>query len=281
MSDRKESTVFLNKADDPEIEEANKKARQTFRYFWREMCWERRRIVPALGMAAVKIRFDAPPGTVDEDSPQTEHMWVGDVDFDGQFITGTLLNEPNWLNHVHEGDPIKVPPKEVNDWMYTIFDDAYGGFTVQVMRARMGRAERKAHDQAWGLNFADPAGVQLVPLDFAGKKKGFMSKFFGSKPLSLEELEGIEHPMAVNCRDSIAEQARENPEVLTATDDHGFTPLHSFAMAGAYGCVESLLQLKANPNVAAKNGMTPIRLAKILGWRNVVQLLEKYGAKLG
>jgi uncharacterized protein YegJ (DUF2314 family) len=45
---------------DPEMQRAYESARATFRYFWREVAWERRRIIPALSLAAVKAPFSDP-----------------------------------------------------------------------------------------------------------------------------------------------------------------------------------------------------------------------------
>jgi len=48
---------------DPEMQRAYENARANFRYFWREVAWERRRIVPALDLACVKAPFsDGPQG---------------------------------------------------------------------------------------------------------------------------------------------------------------------------------------------------------------------------
>ena len=57
-------------ADGNDIQGAIEAARETFRYFVREMSWERRRIVPAMDLKAAKaVFFDDPNGPV-------EHMWV-------------------------------------------------------------------------------------------------------------------------------------------------------------------------------------------------------------
>lgn len=53
--------VYYHKDNDPEMQKAIDEARATFRYFWREMSWEYRRIVPALDMSAVKVPFQDPP----------------------------------------------------------------------------------------------------------------------------------------------------------------------------------------------------------------------------
>lgn len=51
MSESQPSKVFLSEANDPEMQRAYESARASFRYFWREIAWERRRIVPALDLA--------------------------------------------------------------------------------------------------------------------------------------------------------------------------------------------------------------------------------------
>jgi uncharacterized protein YegJ (DUF2314 family) len=99
-----ESPIFFHKGDDPEMLRAHEQARATFRYFWRELTWERQRIVPGLSMAAVKAPFSDGDGEGDGENPGVEHMWIDEVDFDGQTISGVLLNDPNWLKSVSAGD---------------------------------------------------------------------------------------------------------------------------------------------------------------------------------
>ena len=90
-----EPEMLLFDNSDPLMQLSYQKARGTFRYFWREIAWERRRIVPALDLACVKAPFsDGGPKT--GDSPQVEHMWLSEVDFDGEFVSGVLGNSLNW-----------------------------------------------------------------------------------------------------------------------------------------------------------------------------------------
>jgi uncharacterized protein YegJ (DUF2314 family) len=49
--------VFMFDAKDPEMQQAYEAAQASFRYFWRELSWERRRIVPGLDMTMVKLPF--------------------------------------------------------------------------------------------------------------------------------------------------------------------------------------------------------------------------------
>src|SRR5687768_4780665 len=160
-----EQTVFYTPGDDPAMEQASAKARETFRFFWREMAWERRRIIPACDMSAVKAAFADPP-EVRARNPgglEVEHMWISEVDFDGQQIYGTLLNSPDSLQSFQEGDQVEIPMQQLSDWMYVVSGEVCGGFTVDLMRSRMGKAERAQHDQAWGLDFGEVGIVNVVP----------------------------------------------------------------------------------------------------------------------
>lgn len=47
---------YVEQADEP-VNRAGERARKTFKYFWRELFWERRRIIPALDFAMVKAPF--------------------------------------------------------------------------------------------------------------------------------------------------------------------------------------------------------------------------------
>jgi len=76
-------------------------------------------------------------------------MWIDDIDFGGVNIKGFLMNQPNQLTNINEGDFVEIPVCEISDWLFAINDKAYGGFTIQVLRAEMDKKERKKHDEAW------------------------------------------------------------------------------------------------------------------------------------
>ena len=247
------SKVVLSDYEDPEMRAACQKARDTFRFFWREVAWERRRIVLGLDTAVVKAPFsDGPSRKKSRDTPDTEHMWVSDVDFDGRDVTGTMMNTPNWIKSVKQGDDVRVPLEKISDWMYVVGGDVFGAYTVNLLRSRMGRKERQEHDDAWGLNFGDPDKIRTVPDKFvvAG-----------------------EHAMSEAMAGSLEEQLAKDPSLVRSKDDRGWTLLHQEAMAGSGPTVTVLLKAGADPKAKNADGRTPLDLARALGWDRVVALL--------
>lgn len=250
----KEKVIFYSEAEDPEMIKAFHKAQETFPYFWRELYWEYRRIVPALDLACVKVAFmQEVPGRT---TPIVEHMWINDVEFDGDTVSGVLINDPQELTNIKNGDPVKVPLSQVSDWLFSSQGITYGGFTIQQLRSAMEEEERKEHDEAWGLDFGDYNDILL-----AYKQK--------EHPENL-----IEHPMSINMDESFNEFLKEYPLEITNRDEAGYTLLHKEAIAGNRTSVEVLLQFGADKNSKTNNGKTPLDFAKQLGWQHVVPVLE-------
>jgi uncharacterized protein YegJ (DUF2314 family) len=269
MSESEQSRVFLFDESDPEMQRAYENARATFRYFWREIAWERRRIVPALDLAAVKAPFSDGEGKKrDKDTPNVEHMWMSEVDFDGRTVSGVLLNSPNWLKTVKEGDSASLPLGHISDWMYAISGEAFGGYTVNLMRSRMGRREREEHDRAWGLKFGDPTKVRVAPEP--NKGGGLLKNWFGKKQADPEE-----HPMSEAMAPSLKAELAKNPSLVSARGHRGWTLLHQDASAGSVATVKILLEAGADPSALTEDGMTPLQLAQSLGWDKVVALLAR------
>ncbi len=67
--------------------------------------------------------------------------------------------------------------------------------------------------------------------------------------------------------------------MLDAKDDRGWTLLHHQSLAGSAATVKVLLDRGADMNAVTNNGMTPLKLAKSLGWDKVAALLVGKGAK--
>jgi uncharacterized protein YegJ (DUF2314 family) len=272
MSESQPSKVFMFDDRDPEMQAAYEKARRSFRYFWREVAWERRRIVPALDLACVKAPFsDGERDTHAQGNPEVEHMWLGEVDFDGQFVSGVLLNAPNWLKTVKAGDSARIPLGQISDWMYAISGEVFGAYTVNLLRSRMGRQERQEHDNAWGLNFGDPTKIRVAPEP--NKGGGLLKNWFGKRQADTQE-----HPMSEAMASSLKEQLANAPSLVSAKDERGWTFLHQEALAGTTATVKVLLEAGADPNAVTNHGMTALQLAKSLDWDKVVALLVSKGA---
>lgn len=251
MAESDSPQVFMFDNSDTEMQRAYAQARATFRYFWREVAWERKRIVPALDLACVKAPFaDGELQGSAGASPEVEHMWLSDVDFDGVFVSGVLVNVPNWVKSVKQGDSARLPVGKLSDWMYAISGEVYGAYTVNLLRSRLNPRERNEHDAAWGLSFGEPSTIRVVS-------------------------ESEHHAMCENMASSLRDNLAQNPSLVSAKGHNGWTLLHQDASAGSMATVKVLLQAGADRNAAADNGMTPVQLARGLGWDNVVELLDR------
>lgn len=249
MSDTK---IFYADGENPKMVEAYKKAQETFKYFWRELSWEYRRIVPGLDVACVKLAF-----TQEIDGEiEVEHMWINDVNFDGENIYGILVNDPDVLTNVNNGDEIAIPVNQISDWLFASQGKTYGAFTIHAMRSEMSDDERAAHDEAWGLEFGDFNDIQVV---FEQNEK----------PENL-----IEHPMSKNMKESLIEFLKNNPEEVSGQDDLGYTFLHREAIAGNQSSVEVILEHGADKNAKTNSGKTALDFAKELKWDHLLPLLQ-------
>ena len=238
--------------DSPQMLEVYKKAQETFKYFWRESWWDNRRIIPALEVAYVKAAFtqDKSPKP-----PIVEFMWIGDIEFDGITIQGTLINKPHKIRNIKRGATVKIPLDEVKDWLFSIAGKTYGGYTIQVMRSLMNDKERSAHDRAWGLDFGDFDNI-LVAYD-QEKHPEYL----------------IEHPMNTNMQDSLKTYLTANPDEITKKDEFGYTMLHREVIAGNKVCVAVLLEMGADMDAKTNSGYTAGDFAKILNWEHLIPLL--------
>ncbi len=239
-------------------------------------------------MAAVKIAFSDPPEIRSKHPAdfQVEYMWISEVEFNGRLVSGVLLNEPDSLQSVHEGDHVSVKPSQIVDWMYSVQGEICGGFTIQAMRRHKEKAELKSHDSAWGLEFGTPGIVRLVPNNYLPesiqKKRTAIPELEGMAIQGdFKVIDGMEHPMSLNCRESFEQALASNPEMLFQDDDGGLSVLHTMTLAGSLDGVDVCLQHGADPNQKAANGLTPTVLAKGLGWKKVLARLEKAGGISG
>ena len=268
-----EEHIFFSEHNDEEMLAAKSRAQETFKYFWRELSWERRRIIPGLDLASVKVVFT--DQNVAEGEPDVEHMWIDEVDFDGEYITGFLINKPNWLRNISEGDHVKAKISDISDWMFAVSGRVYGAFSVNLLRSRMSQSELKSHDQAWGLDFGNPNHIDLV---YVPRRKGMLAKLLNLKgQIDPEEEQRalIEHPMSLNMGQSLIDELSKSDELIHSVDDNGWTTLHSEALAGNLTSVVILLEHGADKTLRTKSGKTALDLARSLNWDHVVDVLTK------
>jgi hypothetical protein len=183
------------------------------------------------------------------------------------------LNSPNEITSVKKGDQIKLRKDEIEDWMYVIDGRVYGGFTVQVLRARMSSAERSAHDGAWGFTFAEPNRVDLVPNWQERGKRKLLGKLFarGAPPPGDPD---AEHPMSENMADGLAEAVGKDRKAFFELGVAGLNTLHSLALGGSAAGVKVLLEAGADPHAKTRSGRTARELATMMEWPRVVELLR-------
>ena len=254
MSALQKDYIFWFDNNDPEMQDAIRQARSTFKFLWRELSWERRRIVPALEIACAKTVFaDRPLEECGPDDP-VEQMWLDEIEFDGRTVTGKLINQPHQLESVKEGETCNFSFERLTDWMYAISSKVYGAHTVNLMRSRMTPAERQEHDAAWGFKFCEPGKILLTPEDTRVD---------------------VEHPMSVNMRPKLEDYLKQNPSIINQPDERGWTFLHHQSLAGNALVVETLLQHGADRMLETNDGDLAIDLARLMDWERVVSLLAK------
>ncbi|HVK48906.1 MAG TPA: DUF2314 domain-containing protein [Pseudobacter sp.] len=247
-------TIFFARGDSPEMLAAFQKAQASFKYFWRELSWEYRRIIPGLDLACVKIAFTQQ--FPDQQDPVVEHMWINEVEFDGDHVSGTLINQPNEITNVNNGDPVIFPLEQISDWLFAIAGRTYGGFTIHTMRSMMEPAEREEHDTAWGLEFGDFNDILIV----------------NNQKENPENL--VEHPMSRNMKEKLVEFLQQQPAEISNADDQGFTMLHRETIAGNLSSVEILLQQGADKNKQNGAGKTALDYARQLNWEHLIPVLS-------
>lgn len=268
-----ENPTFFANGNDPEMDKAFKKAQETFKYFWREQSWEYRRIIPGLNVSCVKAAFSE---ETEAGKTIVEHMWINDINFDGDTVKGYLINEPYDIKNVQVGDYFEIPLAHISDWLFAItpsvqkpkglsklfssskepLPKAYGGFSIQKMRSDMSDAERKDHDHAWQMDFGDFNDILVV-----NKQK--------EEPENL-----IEHPMSKNMKEKFVEFLQQNPDDIHHIDEDGLSLLHKETIAGNLTSVKVILEFGADKTVQSKAGKTALDYAKQLNWEHIIPVLE-------
>ncbi len=176
-------------------------------------------------------------------------MWTNEVYFDGETISGTLINQPNELTNISNGDPVSNPLNQISDWLFSIEGNTYGGFNYSRNAFHdVFAEEREEHDTAWGLHFGDYNDILVV-----NKQK--------EQPENL-----VEHPMSRNMKEEkLIEFLQQHPGELNGQDDAGYTLLHRETISGNLSSVEVLLQMGADKSAKTNHGKTALDFARSIG----------------
>jgi uncharacterized protein YegJ (DUF2314 family) len=85
------------------------------------------------------------------DGDDVEHIWLDGLRLDGALLAGALNDAPVVLRRVRRGDPVRVRPEEIVDWMAVDGGDLCGGYTVRLERRGLAAADRAALDRELGI----------------------------------------------------------------------------------------------------------------------------------
>ena len=121
--------------DDPRMNAAIEKARSTVNTFITALKTPR----ASQTAFSVKMAFT--------DGPNTEHMWLTPVRFDGKHFQGTISNEPEQVKSVKMGQQASVEPSKSSDWMFVENRKLVGGYTIRALRDALPPSERAAFDK--------------------------------------------------------------------------------------------------------------------------------------
>jgi uncharacterized protein YegJ (DUF2314 family) len=107
--------------DDPRLKAAVSRARRSWSEF--VSAFEERQPEQHF---AVKSRIG--------DEETFEFMWLTVTGLENGYIYGRLDNDPIELTSIRCGDRVRVPLKDLNDWLYTSGEQMIGGYTIEVLR---------------------------------------------------------------------------------------------------------------------------------------------------
>ena len=122
-------------ADDPEMQAAIERARQTLQEF-----------IEAFQTQDKKERRFLVKAPFEEDGI-VEHMWVADLTIRRDSFDGVLADEPESIKGLKFKQPVTVKQNRISDWMIVEDGTAKGVYTIKVLRNRMSPKERADLDR--------------------------------------------------------------------------------------------------------------------------------------
>jgi len=126
--------------EDPKMQGAIKKSKDSYHDFYLAITQDMRRVVPAITDSLLKYAFPTP-----QKGARMEHMFLKDFELEGVDLYGYLASEPQLAKNFSEGDRIKIDIGFVSDWIYVTSEGSYGGYTFEVMWSGFSSEEKQLY----------------------------------------------------------------------------------------------------------------------------------------
>lgn len=114
--------------DDAEMNAAIAQARQTLPTFWKHL-----EANPDIDHS-LKVGLPTASGSL-------EHIWVANIQPEGDKVLGRLANAPVDLPGLEAGSPVTFTRDQISDWSYVKDGKMYGHYTTRVVVKHLGSAE--------------------------------------------------------------------------------------------------------------------------------------------
>jgi len=253
---------------DPELEAASKRARATFKYFWRTYTLDKNRVTPTIETAYIKVPIY---GTTADGETRGESPWWQPYFFDGTEVYAVLINQPIYVTEFSVGYRMKIPLANITDWSFDTGEKVYGGFTIHLLRSRMSDEARKQHDERAGMPYGDPEFPLISPLlqgPQASLADSLADPMAGPLPPDIDPNSAAAVPVW-------RKQLGEQPELMSRTDDTGLNLIQQQCVAGNLDIVQVLVEAGADTQVKRADGLTLIELAQETGWPHIAEWLKR------
>lgn len=135
--------------DNEQMLQAYAKARRTLPRFLNAIASEE--FSEASNSVKIKVRDDDSSEKMGED--RFSYLWLWSVKQDGDTTLSATVRElpKDGLNELKVGSTVRFDHQDVHDWMIVKGSQAWGGFTLRVIRDRMPAQERLQYDEYTGI----------------------------------------------------------------------------------------------------------------------------------
>lgn len=136
-----EPTIYKVSSDDVKMNLAIANAKRTLDSF--DVAFKSKN--PDYTFFSVKQKFATSKGG--------EHLWIDIVSLKDRQYIGIIGNATESVKDYVLGDTIKINKTLITDWMYLDKGRLRGGYSIRLLRQRMGENDRKALDESSGIIF--------------------------------------------------------------------------------------------------------------------------------